>query len=159
MTVERDKTLLLSDDDLFRECRFDRMRGTGPGGQKRNKTESCVRLTHLPTGIVATDDVSRSQHTNRENALRKLRFSLALSLREPFALPPIQGDPTNQQLPLWLAHAFDALAEAEWQVVPAAKQMQCSTSHFLKFIAKSPVAWQRLISERQARNLPPLSQR
>ena len=39
--------LALSDEELMKECRFDAMRGTGPGGQKRNKTSSAARVTHL----------------------------------------------------------------------------------------------------------------
>ncbi|HEY7744764.1 MAG TPA: peptide chain release factor-like protein [Desulfuromonadales bacterium] len=52
-------------------------KSSGPGGQKKNKTESAVRIKHLPTGIIVTATESRSQHENRETALERLRERLA----------------------------------------------------------------------------------
>lgn len=62
-----------SDDELLRECEVDTFRSSGPGGQHVNKTESAVRLTHLPTGVVVTSRESRSQHQNKALCLQKLR--------------------------------------------------------------------------------------
>lgn len=48
------------------------MRGSGPGGQKRNKTDSCVRITHIPSGLVVYNCDTPSQHRNRTAAFRQL---------------------------------------------------------------------------------------
>jgi hypothetical protein len=64
----------------------DTYRASGPGGQKRNKTSSAVRLRHGPSGLVVIAEESRSQHENRARALRRLRQALYLQVRD--AGPP-----------------------------------------------------------------------
>jgi ribosome-associated protein len=55
-----------------REVIVETFRAGGPGGQHRNVTESAVRLTHLPSGVVVVAAESRSQHRNRETAFERL---------------------------------------------------------------------------------------
>ncbi len=73
----------MSDDRLLAQCRVDHYRGSGPGGQKRNKTSNGVRLAHKPTGILATATESRSLKQNHLYCLRRMRVKLAAEIREP----------------------------------------------------------------------------
>jgi protein subunit release factor B len=66
-----------SDEELLRECEVDTFRSSGPGGQHVNKTESAVRLRHLPSGVVVTSQQERSQHRNKSLCLQKLREKVA----------------------------------------------------------------------------------
>ena len=66
-----------ADEDLLRECEVETFRARGPGGQHVNKTETAVRLRHLPSGVVVTSREERSQHRNKELCLRKLREKVA----------------------------------------------------------------------------------
>jgi protein subunit release factor B len=58
---------------MLRQCEIDTFRSSGPGGQHVNKTESAVRLRHLPSGTVVTSQQERSQYRNRVICLQKLR--------------------------------------------------------------------------------------
>lgn len=77
-----------SDEDLLHECEIETFRSSGPGGQHVNKTESAVRLRHVPSGVVVTSQQERSQHRNKALCLRKLRKKIEkLNYRAPKRVP------------------------------------------------------------------------
>ena len=65
------------------EIEVDFFKSRGPGGQKKNVTESAVRVRHLATGIVVVATESRSQHRNKQSALEELKRRLAIRRRKP----------------------------------------------------------------------------
>jgi ribosome-associated protein len=73
----------LDRDTLLREVRIDVYRASGPGGQHVNRTESAVRMVHLPSGVVVIASDTRSQLRNREIALERLIERLARLNRVP----------------------------------------------------------------------------
>ena len=154
--------LALSDDELLKLCRMDLCRGTGPGGQKRNKTSSAVRVTHLASGIAAMDDATRSQHINRAHALAKLRVELAVNLPpdEGFSQPTMPLEPVPRtgrpEYPLWLGELFSTLQTNGFQPAAAAAAYGCSTAHLIRVIGKDETAWQHFSQARQRQGLPPL---
>lgn len=79
-----DPTVELDDDALLGQCEVENLRASGPGGQHRNKTETAIRLKHLPTGLVAGASERRSRQQNLGVALERLRALL----KAHFAPPP-----------------------------------------------------------------------
>lgn len=77
------RAVALPDPALLAECAETFFTAGGPGGQHRNKTESGVRLAHLPTGVLVTATERRSQARNRSAALARLRLRLEALARRP----------------------------------------------------------------------------
>ena len=94
--LEEESEIEIRPDDL----KMDFFRSSGPGGQNVQKVASAVRLTHSPTGVVVTCQTERSQHQNREYALRILRARLL--------------DLQNQQKAEELAKLRGERVAAEW---------------------------------------------
>jgi len=155
--VHRDACIVATDEKLLAECRMEFYRSSGPGGQHRNKTESAVRLTHLPTGVVATATERRSQHENRRHALARLRKAMALEVRQPVppdaapagALRQVLTDPAwprvSQKSEAYLVAAagvLDYLEAGEAKVSDVAARLGVSTASLVKFLSLDDDLWQ-----------------
>jgi hypothetical protein len=152
----------LTEDQLFAQCEVDTYRASGPGGQKRNKTSSAVRLRHTPTGLIVIAEESRSQHDNKAKALQRLWRALFLELRDP--LPPAATPDTVASLPDYAAArgpdgrlhlsardprfwpavgvALDVLSAAGARVADAAALLSVSTGNLIDFLRTDPKVWQ-----------------
>eukprot|EP00962_Isochrysis_galbana_P043702 scaffold16724_cov127-Isochrysis_galbana.AAC.4 len=154
---------------LLRSCEVSHTRGSGPGGQHRNKVSTAVVLKHTPTGISASASESRSQQQNHRAALRRLRLRLALRLRcEPAADGPSplwRGRLSKQgrlsineehiDFPTLLAEALDHVWLAR-DVRAAAEALGVSTSQLCKLLSREPPALAWVNDLRRASGLPPL---
>lgn len=139
---------VLSDQQLLAQCRVDTYRASGPGGQKRNKTESAVRILHEATGISVIATESRSQAENRVRALRRLRKALALRVRQtltpgevPAALVAAVGADgrlrMGQRDARYLAvaaAALDLLTAESGNLSASARRLGISTANFAGFL-------------------------
>ncbi len=94
--MSRSEYLEADDKTLLSQCRTDAYRASGPGGQRRNKVSTAIRLRHEPTGVTVQSEDFRSQRDNKRRALRRLRMEIARSMREPFdiggRLPAVLGE-------------------------------------------------------------------
>jgi hypothetical protein len=165
-------SLRLSDRDLLAECEIHTYRASGPGGQKRNKVESAVRIRHLPTGVAAIAEDSRSQLENRPLALRRLREAIAIRVRsavvmDRFRLPDefraamspdgrVRATDRNPVYPIVVAAVLDMLAACSGRVSDAASHLTISTHHLTQFLAEHPRVWQEANRIRQQHGQRPL---
>ncbi|HET6247656.1 MAG TPA: peptide chain release factor-like protein [Tepidisphaeraceae bacterium] len=164
----------LKDDVLLADCRFEAFRGSGPGGQKRNKTSSMIRLTHLPTGFHVVAGESRSQAENKARAVRRLKLKLATDIRHPV-------DPMGFEPPTWFAQVtqlgrlaishhndhyaraaalvLDLLEFRSGSVGDVAKLLGVTTSSIAKFLMEDPHLWTAANAIRKLAGRGPLEKR
>ncbi len=156
--------LFQGDAELLAQCAVDAYRASGPGGQKRNKTSSAVRLRHGPSGLIVVAQESRSQHENRTRALYRLRRSIALTQRntiDPAGSAPefyraaLTRDPTlrvsSKHPDYWriVQYVFDVLAVCQASVSQAAEDLQISTGNLIRFLKKDDPLWAQANQLRQ----------
>jgi hypothetical protein len=155
----------LPDAQLLAQCDVDTYRASGPGGQKRNKTSSAVRLRHRPTGLLVIAEESRSQHENKAKALRRLRRAVYLHVREVPAAPPDLPRGPDGRLNLspkdarfWPAAGviLDVLTAVGGQIRTAAEALGTSSANLGDFLAADPRLWQEANRVRAAAGLKPL---
>lgn len=82
---------------LLADCDVEAYRSSGPGGQKKNKTESSVRVRHRPSGLVRIATESRSQMRNREAALRRVWDALEARRRRPKVRVPTRPTSASRE--------------------------------------------------------------
>src|SRR5713226_9399009 len=164
--VKNDRSVwtALTDTQLLAQCDVDTYRASGPGGQKRNKTSSAVRLRHPASGLIVIAEESRSQHENRARALRRLRQALYLKIRHEFSAESLRPESILQledfrearradgRLELgrkdprfWPAVGvvLDVLAAVEARVSEAAAALGISTGNLIDFLAVDPKVWEQ----------------
>ena len=88
--IEEDKGIDINEDDL----KIDAYRASGAGGQHVNKTSSAIRITHIPTNIVVQCQSERSQHKNKDRALKMLKAKLYMLKKQENAekISDIRGE-------------------------------------------------------------------
>lgn len=144
--------LALDDRALIERCEVDAYRSHGPGGQKRNKTSSAIRLRHRATGLIATAVEDRSQHVNKARAVRRMREAIAHNVRQSVDLDAYR--PSRQLLDtlrgagseragrrearyfVVIRELLNVLAACDMHVAPVAEKFGCSTGQFVKFVLK-----------------------
>lgn len=161
----------LADDKLLAECRFEAFVASGPGGQKRHKTNAAVRYTHLPSRITAVAQDSRSQRENKIHALRTLRQKLAMEMRREIHAstyqspawlsdyPGLHINPRNPLYPAAMAEVLDVLKAIQWKPARAAAMLGVTTTALMRFLHDDPALWTKVNSIRAELGMTPLRRR
>lgn len=164
--------LALDDESLLKQCHVDCFRSSGPGGQKKNKTSSAVRLRHEPTGLIVTATEERSQHVNKKRAIRRMRDAIALNVRREVDLETytpsdllatyidragrISINRKNEDYARLLREVLDVFVACQMQVSEAAALMGVTTSQLVAFFQNDDRRWGRVNQMRMEAGLKPL---
>lgn len=133
----------LAERDLLAQCRVDIFRSGGAGGQHVNKTESAVRLTHLPSGVVVQSQNERDRLRNQTDALRHLRLRLATTERGVAEVAWLEKYRRGRQLQLGanaqeyhlvVAVVLDALDRQAGVLSAVAQELAVSSSQLTKLL-------------------------
>lgn len=163
--------LALPPDEFLRKCIQSRYQGSGPGGQKRNRVYSGVRLTHAASGLSAESVASRSSQRNLETALSRLRLRIALSTGLSGSDPAevagaaegmlqrefrANANPEHEAFPGFALRALHHLAWHRGQSAPAAAALGCTASALTRFLKSDKAVWSAARAIREANGLHPL---
>lgn len=170
--MSRDGYLLQADRELLAQSEVDTFRAHGPGGQKRNKTYSAVRLRHRPTHLMVLAVESRSQHENRARALKRLRRAIALHVRAPVDVARyepgavvaqclvhglhLQVGIKDHRYNLVVAEVLDLLEACGCRASTAAKKLGISTGNLVAFVRRDAKLVARVNQMRAAVGIKPL---
>ncbi len=171
----RCKWTALNDSQLLAQCEVDTYRASGPGGQKRNKTSSAVRIRHLPSGLIVIAEESRSQHENRARGLKRLKQAFFLKVRESIRAEELSSVSQRSELAsvrsssgrldvgrkdtrFWPAVGvvLDVLEAVEARVSEAADSIGISTGALVDFLEAEPKVWEQANQLRQRFGHKPL---
>ncbi|NLB63767.1 MAG: hypothetical protein GX801_06630 [Fibrobacter sp.] len=150
--MHRNDLLLMKPEELLKHCTVQAHRGGGPGGQKRNKTFSGVRIKYSPFNLEILCNENRSPHINKSLALKRLRLSIAIKVREPIdeevmEFPGQKGRISSQNLLYapWIAQVLDYFEHYQGQLKPVAEKWNLSNSALVRIFFSE----KQLISEVQ----------
>ena len=158
----------LAEEHLLAECKVTRTRGSGPGGQHRNKVETAIVVEHLPTGLRGEASERRSQKQNRQQAILRLRVKLALEVRQESRSQPsdlwqqrakggrISVSAQHEDFPAFLAEVLDVIHAGAYALPASAELLSVSTSQLVKFLKVEPAALIQVNRERQSLGQSPL---
>ncbi len=160
----------LAEAELLAQVEESRHRASGPGGQRRNKVETAVRLRHLPTGLQVEANERRSLEQNRSMALRRLRLRLALDVRLPINVETYQPSALwaertggnrlavnehHADVPSLIAEALDVTVSYEDDASAAAECLGVTSSRLLRVLRLEPAALGGVNQRRSARGIRP----
>jgi hypothetical protein len=164
--------LYLTDKMFLQTCRFDAYMASGHGGQKRNRTYSAVRLTHIATGLSVIAEESRSQGENKIKAVKRLRMAIALHIRKQrsdysFTIPdeikiyvqqesPLHINIKNPLYPLLCATVLDAMYLTQGKIGDASRLLNASTGRMNRLLSNNRDLFQAANELRIHFNLKPL---
>lgn len=158
-----------SREQLVKECEEEGFRSGGPGGQRADRRETGVRLTHEPTGITVRATDHRHREENKQTALRRLRRQLAAERRHPidpnrlrvpgslreYVDNGLRVNPKNPHAPFLIKLVLDLLEACDYQVGTVGDHLEVPTNQVVRFL-KDHDLLEVVNQQRKARDLGPL---
>ena len=149
--------LELNEQDFLKQCQFQSYKGSGTGGQKRNKKASGIRITHIPTKITIAICQDRQQSINKIYACRLLRIKLSMTItsndiQENWNFNN-QINVKNWDFPPTIQKLFFFLTKFDFHIKKTSEEINTSQKKLVHFLAKNKQVWQKFNQERIKRQL------